>query len=84
MIWAGVLVGSVLDRISQTLLVDRLAIFLEDPANPGQFVLTRSMGVHTESHLDLSFLDPARPALARGAMKLIRASTQAAGSHCLR
>ena len=28
------LVGSVLDRISQTLLVDRLAIFLEDPRIP--------------------------------------------------
>jgi two-component system NtrC family sensor kinase len=62
------LVGSVLDRISQTLLVDRLAIFLEDPANPGQFVLTRSMGVRAESPLDLSFLDPARPALERGCL----------------
>ena len=29
------LVGSVLDRVSQTLLVDRLAVFLEDPASPG-------------------------------------------------
>src|SRR5271154_4102725 len=29
------LLGSVLDRISQTLLVDRLAVFLEDPAQPG-------------------------------------------------
>ena len=62
------LVGSVLDRISQTLLVDRLAVFLEDPANPGRFVLTRSMGVRPESPLDLSFLDPARPALERGCL----------------
>jgi two-component system NtrC family sensor kinase len=62
------LVGSVLDRISQTLLVDRLAVFLEDSANPGQFVLTRSMGVRPESPLDLSFLDPARPALERGCL----------------
>ena len=31
------LLGSVLDRISQTLLVDRLAVFLEDDANPGKF-----------------------------------------------
>jgi len=60
------LVGSVLDRISQTLLVDRLAMFLEDPAHPGTFVMTRSMGVHPESALDLSFLDPARPAFERG------------------
>jgi two-component system NtrC family sensor kinase len=62
------LVGSVLDRISQTLLVDRLAVFLEDSANPGRFVLTRSMGVRPESSLDLSFLDPARPALERGCL----------------
>ena len=41
------LVGSVLDRISQTLLVDRLAVFLEDAANPGSFVLSRSMGLHS-------------------------------------
>ena len=38
------ILGSVLDRISQTLLVDRLAIFLEDAADPGRFVLSRSMG----------------------------------------
>jgi two-component system, NtrC family, sensor kinase len=62
------LVGSVLDRISQTLLVDRLAIFLEDPTNPGHFELTRSMGLRPESPLDLSFLDPARPALERGCL----------------
>jgi len=62
------LVGSVLDRISQTLLVDRLAIFLEDAANPGRFELTRSMGVNPESPLDLSFLDPSRPALQRGCL----------------
>jgi two-component system NtrC family sensor kinase len=62
------LVGSVLDRISQTLLVDRLAIFLEDPAHPGQFVLSRSMGLRPEGPLDLSFLDPSRPALERGCL----------------
>jgi two-component system NtrC family sensor kinase len=62
------LVGSVLDRISQTLLVDRLAVFLEDPAHPAHFVLTRSMGLRPESPLDLSFLDPARPALERGCL----------------
>src|ERR1700691_4821605 len=60
------LVASVLDRVSQTLLVDRLAVFLEDAANPGHFVLSRSMGVRPEGPLDLSFLDPARPAFERG------------------
>ncbi len=62
------LLGSVLDRISQTLLVDRLAVFLEDPAQPGQFVLSRSMGLRPAGPLDLSFLDPARPALERGCL----------------
>ena len=62
------LLGSVLDRISQTLLVDRLAVFLEDPARPGRFVLSRSMGLRPEGPLDLSFLDPSRPALERGCL----------------
>jgi two-component system, NtrC family, sensor kinase len=62
------LLDSVLDRISQTLLVDRLAVFLEDPANPGQFLLSRSMGVKTAGAPDLSFLDPSRPALEHGCL----------------
>lgn len=62
------LLDSVLDRISQTLLVDRLAVFLEDPANPGQFLISRSMGVETASELDLSFLDPTRPGFERGCL----------------
>jgi PAS domain S-box-containing protein len=58
------LLGSVLDRISQTLLVDRLAIFLEDSEKPGTFILARSLGVQAEPPLDLSFLNLAeRPAL---------------------
>ena len=72
------LLGSVLDRVSQTLLVDRLAVFLEDPAHPGSFVLSRSMGLRPEGPLDLSFLDPDRPALARGCLffESARAATQ--------
>jgi two-component system NtrC family sensor kinase len=62
------LVGSVLDRVSQTLLVDRLAIFLEDPAHASQFVLSRSMGLRPEGPLDLSFLDPSRPGLEHGCL----------------
>src|SRR6202042_2963618 len=52
------LLGSVMDRISQTLLVDRLAIFLEDPGAAGRFALSRSMGIDARRDLDLSFLDP--------------------------
>jgi two-component system NtrC family sensor kinase len=62
------LVGSVLDRVSQTLLVDRLAIFLEDEAFPGTFVLARSMGVRPEGPLDLSFLSAERHAAERGCL----------------
>jgi two-component system, NtrC family, sensor kinase len=48
---------SVMDRISQALLVDRLAIFIEDEAHPGAYRLTRSVGVRYAGPLDLSFLD---------------------------
>lgn len=60
------MLASVMDRISQTLLVDRLAIFLDDPAALGHLRLARSMGVRYEEPLDLSFLVPDRPAFARG------------------
>src|SRR5580700_172794 len=62
------MLGSVMDRISQTLLVDRLAIFMEDPLQPGQLRLARSMGVRLAEPMDLSFLEPARPEFARGAL----------------
>ncbi|HEX3120469.1 MAG TPA: PDZ domain-containing protein, partial [Candidatus Acidoferrum sp.] len=62
------MLGSVMDRISQTLLVDRLAIFMEDPIQPGQMRLARSMGVRLSEPMDLTFLEPARPEFARGAL----------------
>ena len=62
------MLGSVMDRISQTLLVDRLAIFVEDAAQPGRMRLARSMGVRLSEPQDLSFLEPARPEFARGAL----------------
>ena len=43
------MLGSVMDRVSQTLLVDRLAIFVEDQQNPGEMRLARSMGVRLVS-----------------------------------
>src|SRR5271154_2837145 len=72
------LVGSVLDRVSQTLLVDRLAIFLEDDAHPGTFILARSMGVRPEGPLDLSFLSAERLATERGCLffESARAATE--------
>jgi two-component system, NtrC family, sensor kinase len=62
------MLGSVMDRVSQTLLVDRLAIFIEDPLQPGQVRLARSMGVRLSEPLDLSFLDSAGPEFAREAL----------------
>jgi two-component system NtrC family sensor kinase len=58
------MLGSVMDRVSQTLLVDRVAIFVEDAQNPGEMRLARSMGVRLSEKLDLSFLQPPRPELA--------------------
>jgi two-component system, NtrC family, sensor kinase len=60
------MIGSVMDRVSQTLLVDRLAIFQEDAARPGQMRLARSMGVRLSETLDLSFLNPGRPEFVHG------------------
>jgi PAS domain S-box-containing protein len=71
------MLASVMDRISQTLLVDRLAIFVADPQEPGRMRLARSMGVRLAEPLDLSFLDPARPEFARG--PLFFESARAAG-----
>src|SRR5216110_2246984 len=62
------MLGSVMDRISQTLLVDRLAIFVENAVEPGHMLVAGSMGVRLSQSLDLSFLEPARPEFARGAL----------------
>jgi two-component system NtrC family sensor kinase len=64
------MLGSVMDRVSQTLLVDRLAIFMEDPMHPGEMRLARSMGVRLAEPMDLRFLEPARPEFARGAREV--------------
>jgi PAS domain S-box-containing protein len=52
----------VMDRLSQTLLVDRLAIFLDESARSGHYRLARSRGLRISESgghtLDLSFLSP--------------------------
>jgi two-component system NtrC family sensor kinase len=64
------ILASVMDRISQTLLVDRLALFQEDAPDSGRFRMARSLGLRVTDEvaasLDLSFLSPDRPAFARG------------------
>jgi two-component system NtrC family sensor kinase len=62
------MLSSVMDRVSQTLLVDRIAVFVEDTEQPGQLRLARSMGLRTSEPLDLSFLEQSRPELASGAL----------------
>ncbi len=78
------MLGSVMDRISQTLLVDRLALFLEDPAQPGRLQLGRSMGVRFTEPLDLSFLDPESPKFARGYLFFESHRTAAESSESVR
>jgi PAS domain S-box-containing protein len=78
------MLASVMDRISQTLLVDRLAIFVADPQEPGRMRLARSMGVRLAEPLDLSFLDPARPEFARGPLFFESARAAAGVSNTVR
>jgi two-component system, NtrC family, sensor kinase len=63
------MLGSVLERISQTLLVDRLAVFLQDATRNQEFWLARTFGVRADGDLDLSFLGGSgRPTLERGCL----------------
>jgi len=52
---------SIVDRLSRTLLVDRLAIFLSDPEQPERFDLAKSHGISHTSGLDFDFLHIERP-----------------------
>src|SRR5258707_1821529 len=58
------MLGSVMDRVSPTMLVDRLAFFVEDAQNPGDLRLSPSMGVRLSEHLYLSFLKSTKPELS--------------------
>ncbi|MGA2904933.1 MAG: histidine kinase dimerization/phospho-acceptor domain-containing protein, partial [Candidatus Korobacteraceae bacterium] len=52
---------SIVDRLSRTLLVDRLAIFLADAEQPEQFYLAKSYGIANTSGLSFDFLHVERP-----------------------
>lgn len=56
------MLSSVVDRLSRTLVVDRMAIFLStgDPEHH-KFVLAKSFGITQTSGLDLTFLGAPRP-----------------------
>jgi two-component system, NtrC family, sensor kinase len=55
------LLSSVLDRLSRTLAVDRIAIFLRSDEEAEQFVVSKSVGMNPMGKLDLSFLNAPRP-----------------------
>ncbi len=58
------LLQQISDRLSETLGVDRLAVFLAE--EPAGFRLVRSRGMNFAGRIDTSFLDPAQPSLAKG------------------
>jgi two-component system, NtrC family, sensor kinase len=60
------MLSAITDRLSRTLLVDRIAIFLADPAEGDQFTLAKSFGISQTSGLDLAFLSTDRPEYAAG------------------
>ncbi len=55
------MLSSIIDRISHTLMVDRLAIFLANPEHPDRFMLAKSYGIAHIGELDLDFLHVERP-----------------------
>ena len=57
----GAMLSSVIDRLSRTLLVDRIAIFLATDPDANEFVMEKSFGISYNGALDLSFLVVERP-----------------------
>src|SRR5580692_4533337 len=55
------LLSAVMDRLSRTLAVERIAIFLASGAEPENFLLSKSAGIAAPAQLDLSFLSAPRP-----------------------
>ncbi len=57
---------SIIDRLSHTLLVDRLAVFVSNPERPDEFMLAKSHGIAHTGELNLDFLNVERPEWAAG------------------
>ena len=55
------LLASVLDRLSRTLAVDRIAIFLHSGDGAEPFIFAKSVGMSPVENLDLTFLSTPRP-----------------------
>jgi two-component system, NtrC family, sensor kinase len=54
------LLSALVDRLSHTLAVDRMAVFLAGD-EPGRFTLAKSFGISSSGNIDLSFLSAPRP-----------------------
>jgi PAS domain S-box-containing protein len=59
------MLSAVVERLSRTLLVDRLAVFVADNSSQ-RFVMARSAGISYGGEMDLNFLSAARPELGAG------------------
>ena len=57
---------STVDRITRTLLVSRMALFLSEPENPDSFLLAKSFGMSETGDLDLGFLATHQAEMAEG------------------
>ena len=55
------LLSSVVDRLSRTLSVNRIAIFLRTGEEVDEFALSKSIGMNPMGKLDLTFMDTPRP-----------------------
>ena len=60
------MLSSVVDRLSHTLAVDRIAIFLADSERPEQFAIAKAFRIAHSNGLDLSFLSAPRPESGAG------------------
>jgi len=60
------MLSSLVDRLSRTLLVDRMAVFLSASEPPHRFVLAKSFGMSQTAGMDLSFLSAPRPEMEAG------------------
>src|SRR3954452_13909204 len=59
------MLAAIVDRLSRTLLVDRIAILLANSDDDG-FTLTKSFGIGNTTGLELSFLSSERPEYSAG------------------
>jgi two-component system NtrC family sensor kinase len=53
--------NATVDRLSRTLLVDRIALILSNGEKQGEFFMAKAFGINYKGGLDLSFLSVARP-----------------------